>query len=429
MADVYAQERRRLWLRQLSMLQRLVRLLRQRNRFWSKRLEAAGVRSISSCEEFRRLPLLAKDELVRDQEQNPPYGTNLTYPLDRYVRLHQTSGTTGSVPLRWLDTAQSWARFVDLWVEIYRSLGVSRGDRLLFPFSFGPFIGFWGAFEAAQRLGLFCLSGGGMSSNARIRALFEHRITVLPCTPTYALHLAEVAASEGVDLAGSQVRLLIVAGEPGGSVPGVRQRIAEAWGAEVRDHWGMTEVGALGVECPCVPCRLHLLEEACIAEVLDPASGAEVEPGREGELVITTLWRDASPVLRYRTGDMVRPAPAERCRCGSYYIGFDGGILGRRDQMLFVRGNNVYPAALEDVVRAFAEVAEFEITVDRSRPLTEVTITVEPVCPQRMPESELAERVGRAIRDRFGFRVQVRVVPAGTLPRYELKARRVRFLP
>ena len=427
MASSYEAEREALWLRQRQALERLLRLVRQRNRFWAEKLRSWSDRPIRTYADLRTLPVTDKEELVRDQEAHPPYGTNLTFPLTHYVRLHQTSGTTRATPLRWLDTQASWSRFVDLWVQIYRWVGVHRGDRVMFPFSFGPFIGFWGAFEAAQQMGLFCLSGGGMTSKVRIKALLLHGITVLPCTPTYALHLAEVASAEGIDLRDSAVRLLIVAGEPGGSIPEVRQRIQTAWDAEVKDHWGMTEVGALGVECPAVPRRMHLLEEACIAEVVDPATGEPVTAGGEGELVITTLWRDGSPVIRYRTGDMVRLTPPQKCPCGTSFIGLDGGILGRRDQMIFIRGNNVYPSALESVVRTFPEVMEFRITVDRSRAMPEVLVEIEPQASLAGQTEALTRRVAEAIRERLHFRAQVQAVPPGSLPRYELKARRLQI--
>src|SRR5262249_16838586 len=162
----------------------------------------------------------------------------LTYPLARYCRLHQTSGTSGR-PLRWLDTAESWDWLLDCWDAFYRIVGLWPDDRLFFAFSFGPFLGFWTAFEAAARRGPPCLPGGGMSSVARLRFLLDHEVSVVHCTPTYALRLAEVAREEGIDLAAAPVRMLIVAGEPGGSIPATRGQIEAAWGAHVFDHNGL----------------------------------------------------------------------------------------------------------------------------------------------------------------------------------------------
>src|SRR5438105_1028830 len=202
--------------------------------------------------DFARLPFTTKAELLADQAAAPPYGTDLTYPLARYCRFHQTSGTSGQ-PLRWLDTPESWQWTLDNWQQIFEIVGVGRGDRLFFPFSFGPFLGFWTAYESASRQGLWCLPGGGMSSVARLRFLLDHAATVVLCTPTYALHLAEVAGREGLDLRSSAVRALIVAGEPGGSIPAVRARIEAGWNARRFDHSVMTQggpVAAAGVAPP-----------------------------------------------------------------------------------------------------------------------------------------------------------------------------------
>src|SRR5258708_33571229 len=148
---------------------------------------------------------------------------------------------------------------LDCWTDYFRIIGLRSDDRLFFPFSFGPFLGFWTAFEAAARLGNFCLPAGGMSSTARLRFLMDNEATIVLATPTYAQHLADVARAEGLDLASSSVRAVIVAGEPGGGIPGTRQRIEAGWGARLFDHNAMTEIGPAGIECPHNPVGLHLL--------------------------------------------------------------------------------------------------------------------------------------------------------------------------
>jgi phenylacetate-CoA ligase len=394
------------------------------NRFYAAKFAATGVsaEAVRSVADLALLPFTTKAELLADQAAHPPYGTGLTYPCERYSRLHQTSGTQGR-PLRWLDTPDSWQWALDCWKKIYAIIGVGPGDRLLFAFSFGPFLGFWTAFEAAGQLGLLTLAGGGMSSAARLRFLADNAVTVLLCTPTYALHLAEVAAEQEVELPRLGVRAIIVAGEPGGSIPATRKRIEDAWGARLFDHSGMTEVGPAGVECPENPGGLHLLEGDYLAEVLDPGTDRPVAPGQVGELVLTNLGRRGSPLLRYRTGDLVRPDPRP-CPCGRTFLRLDGGILGRTDDMIHLRGNNVYPSALEDIIRRFPAVAEFRIEVDTSATLAALHIEVEP-----HPTAEaagLAERVSHAVRDTLLFRAEVRAVPPGTLPRFEMKAKRIR---
>jgi phenylacetate-CoA ligase len=422
-ADEGYLERARLEALQAERLRALLAEILPANRFYAARFAAAGLapETVRRPADLRRLPLTRKAELLADQAEHPPYGSNLTYPRARYTRLHQTSGTQGQ-PLRWLDTAESWQWMLDNWKQIFRITEVQPGDRLFFAFSFGPFLGFWTAFEAAGQLGLLTLAGGGMSSVARLRFLADNEVTVLLCTPTYALHLAEVAARQGIELPRLGVRALIVAGEPGGSIPATRRRIEDAWGARLFDHSGMTEVGPAAVECAANPGGLHLLEGDYLAEILDPHGDRPVAPGQVGELVLTTLGRHGSPLLRYRTGDLVRPDP-NPCPCGRTFLRLQGGILGRTDDMIHMRGNNVYPSALEDVIRRFPGVAEYRIEVDASETLAALRIEVEPHAPG--DGAELAERIRQAVRDALLFRAEVRAVPPGTLPRYEMKAQRV----
>lgn len=386
--------------------------VRRSNPFYQRKFAGASIES---------LPFTTRAEVQQDQLEHPLYGTNLTYPRERYVRLHQTSGTT-TTPLRWLDTAESWAWFRNGWRLVLECAGVLEADRVFVPFSFGPFIGFWGGFEAAVDLGCLVLPAGGMTTSARLRYLLDHAATVVCCTPTYALRLAEVARAEGLDLVGSAVRVLIVAGEPGGSIPATRRRLETVWGARVFDHSGMTEIGAYGFQCGSDPTAMHVLETEFIAEVIDPVSGAPVADGTEGELVLTNLGRWGSPLIRYRTGDLVRMIRS-RCACGRWFARLQGGILGRADEMLVVRGNNVFPSTIEGVLREFDEVAEFAIAAGSPRPLTELAIEVEPKAG--IDVDGLAERIVAVMRDRLHFRPRVRLVSPGSLPRSEMKSRRV----
>src|SRR5438552_3383058 len=271
---------------QLEQLRSLVAELFPGNEFYSRKLNAAGITfDVASLGDFSsRFPFTTKTELVEDQRANPPFGTNLTNPIECYTRYHQTSGTSGA-PLRWLDTPESWEWMLESWTEILRVAGVQPADRVYFAFSFGPFIGFWLGFEAAARLGSLCVPGGGLSSSARLRSILDNGITVLCCTPTYAIRLAEVAAKEHIDLATTRVRTMIVAGEPGGSIPSVRTQLAQLWpGARVFDHRGMTEVGPVTYECPERPGVLHVIERAYFPEIIDPTTGRHLPPGSAGIL-------------------------------------------------------------------------------------------------------------------------------------------------
>jgi len=373
------------------------------NQFWRDRLD-----SVDGWDDFKRLPLTSKSELLADQASHPPFGTNLTYSVDRYVRLHQTSGSSGELPLRWLDTAESWEWWLRIWAEhVYRAASVTPADRVFLAFSFGPFIGFWSAFGGAERLGALCISGGAMTSEQRVRSILDLGATVLLSTPTYALRLADVARGMGVDLAESSVRVTIHAGEAGASIPATRDAIEAAWSASSFDHTGMTELGPTGFSCSARD-GVHLIESEFIFEVTD-----------DGELVATNLGRWGMPLIRYRTGDRVIVS-REPCPCGSPFMKIVGGIQGRVDDMFTVRGVNLYPSQVEDIVRRHPGVAEFVIEHRRERRMDEVALLVE-----TSAASFSAERLEADLRQALGVRLDCRVVPSGTLPRSELKSRRI----
>lgn len=425
MTDLLWKSRERLMDHQLERLNRLLEHVVLANAFWTERLSGWGVERGQpfNWETFRQLPLTSKSDLAADQLQFPPYGRNLSAPLTRYTRLHQTSGTTTGQPLRWLDTPTNWNWILDCWDAIYRLVELMPDDRLCFPFSFGPFLGFWAGFEGAARQGRLVLAAGGMSSEARLRLIADNQATLLGCTPTYALRLAEVAVAQGIDLPRSSIRAVLVAGEPGGCLPSVRARLEAAWGARVFDHWGMTEIGPLATEAADDPACLTVLETECIAEILDPQSGHPVANGELGELVVTNLGRIDSPVIRYRTGDLVRAA-ADPHPSGRILLRLPGGVLGRVDDMLIIRGNNVFPSSLEAVVREFAEIVEFRIVVSRQREMDHLRLDIEPV-PETADPDDLLARVKQKIQERLSFQAEVRTVSPETLPRFEMKARRV----
>ncbi len=413
---------------QLDQLRRLIAALLRSNRFYGPRLGAAGLDGeLASLEQFRlTMPTTRKTDVVADQRQHPPFGTNLTFELDRYTRLSQTSATTAA-PLRWLDTPESWTWMLDNWARVFEASGVGPGDRVFFAFSFGPFLGFWTAFESAARLGCLCIPGGGMSSAARLHTILNNGATALCCTPTYAIHLGEAAAELSLDLSESKVKAIIVAGEAGGSVSATRATIERLWpGAVVYDHHGMTEVGPVSYQCTSQTGVLHVIESAFLAEVIEPDSpdpGTPVARANEGELVLTTLGRTASPLLRYRTGDIVRVAAAEKCTCGGLDVALEGGILGRTDDMIQVRGVNIFPSAVDQIVRAAGGITEYRVQIKTSGALCEMKIQIEPQ-PSFPDVTALCARLQRELHNAFALRVPVEPVAAGQLPRYEMKAKR-----
>ncbi len=408
----------------LEKVNALLRAIVPANRFYAQKLAITAPPAFQSLREFSgRIPFTTKHEIIRDRLASPPYGTNLTFPLEKYIRCHQTSGTT-SVPIRWLDTRESWERITGNWQQIFDAAGITETDRFFFAFSFGPFLGFWSALEAAVQRGCFCLPGGGMSTLARAQAILDNSISVLCCTPTYALHLGETIREKKLDWSSSRLRLVIVAGEGGGSIPATRAKIEQLLpGTVVFDHHGMTEVGPVSFQCPAQPGVLHVLESAYFPEVIDTQTQQPVGPGESGELVLTTLDRIGSPLLRYRTGDLVKRAASAPCACGRHELALVGGILGRSDDMVVIRGVNVYPALVEEIVRKESAVAEYRVELDACGPMAELRLQIEP-SDQCADVSALCNRLAESFQAALHLRVPILPLPAGSLPRFEMKANR-----
>ena len=317
--------------------------------------------------------------------------------------------------MRWLDTGESWDWWLRTWSDhVYPAAGVTASDRIFFAFSFGPFIGFWSAFGGAGRLGAMAISGGAMTTEQRIRNLRDVGATVLLATPTYALRMAERARELRLDLTTSDVRVTIHAGEPGASIPSTRSALEAGYLATAFDHTGMTELGPTGHSCSQRD-GIHLIESEFIFEVVDDRG----RPAPEGELVATNLGRWGMPLFRYRTGDRVRTS-RDPCSCGSPYLKLLGGILGRVDDMFTVRGVNLYPSQVEDILRRHAGVTEFVIERRSVEQMDEVTLVVELAGPD--PSTE---RLEADLRQALGVRLGCRVVPVGTLLRGEMKSKRI----
>jgi phenylacetate-CoA ligase len=392
---------------------RLLELVLDRNPFQRRRVEALGLDTPPRLED---LPPLAKPDLIADQAQHPPFGTNLTYPLERYTHVWQTSGTTGS-PLRVLDTADDWNWWRRLFAHTLTIAGVDASDRVGLAFSFGPHVQFWASQEGLQELGAMAVPLGGMTSAQRIQTLAEIEATAVWCTPTYALRLHEVAVHERLDSAFDSIRLVLCTGEPGASLPGVRSRIEEAFGARCIDHAGLTETGPFGYPCP-EGHGLHVLESEFVCEIVDEQLNPAT-PGQRGELLLTPLNRTGFPVLRYRTGDVVVNTQ-DRCPAGHEDRWLPGGIVGRTDDMAIIRGMNVYPSAVEEAVRRVSGSGEFRITFyTEPSGMDEIKLEVE------LADGGAARRLQETMRQQLGLRVRVVPVAPGVLPRPNGKSRRV----
>lgn len=396
-------------------LQRLNALLTEvvaHNRFYAEKLTGASL-PLSSLDDLARLPYTFKDELVTAPVAGE-FAANLTFPLPKYVRYHRTSGTRGR-PMAVLDTAEDWQWWIDSWQFVLDAADVGPEDCVVMAFSFGPFIGFWSASDAAIARGAMVVPTGGMNTLARVEMIRATQATVVCCTPSYALRMAEIAEENQINTAAMKVRKIIVAGEPGGSLPHVRQRIEQAWNATVIDHAGASEIGPWGYS-DGEHRGLHVIESEFIAEFLSAATGGPADDGELAELVLTPLGRLGSPVIRYRTGDLVRP----RVRHGgaNRFVLLEGGVLGRADDMFIVRGVNIFPSSIDQILRGFPEVVEYRAVVTRQSNVDSLTVEIE-------DRLHAPERVAQELRLRLGLKVDVRCVNLGSLPRFEGKGHRL----
>lgn len=374
-----------------------------RDKFGSERLQ------LNSLEELSQLPLTSKSDLVASQSQHG-LSQHHTFAREKYKRVHRTSGTHGA-PLIILDSAEDWQWWSDAWQHVLTAGGVTAADRVFMAFSFGPFIGFWSAYEACVQRGAQLIPGGGLSTLARLDFMRQTQPTVIACTPSYALQLADVARQHNMPLDELPVKCLLVAGEPGGSIPACRQRIEQSWQAQVIDHCGATEIGPWGFGLPDGQ-GVHVIESNFIAELL-PVAGLIGSPLQE--LVLTSLGRHGAPVIRYRTGDLVDASYPTSGICR--FLHLRGGIIGRADDMVIVRGVNIFPSSIAAVVERFPAISEYRVLVERRGQLDDLKLEVE-------ADETTAGQVAQQLDIAIGLRVDTRAVPMGTLPRSDGKARR-----
>jgi phenylacetate-CoA ligase len=395
--------------------------------FYRKKLDAAGVEPehVRTLDDLARLPFTTKDELKQDQAEHPLWGTLLAVPFEHCLRVHMTSATTGR-PLAFVDTRDDWYGFYHSYARSLWAFGIRPADMVMAAFSYGPWIGFWSGFYAAQDLGCMVYPAGGLSTDQRIDALLTYPITVLGCTPSYALFLAEQAQKKGIDLATrTKIRITWHTGEPGASIPATKARIEAAFGAKAFDLPGLTEIAAWGFECDARSGLTHVHEDYCYPEVLDEQD-RPVKPGERGELVFTSLYRKAMPLLRYRTRDVVQLADRP-CPCGRTLVAFEGGVLARLDDMKKVRGIIVYPRRVEEIVRGHRGVEEFQIVFRRLEGLDDILVRIDPARGLQHDErAGLQRTLSDELRVGLGIRVSVELTEPGGLPRWDHKARRVR---
>jgi phenylacetate-CoA ligase len=360
-------------------------------------LRAAGVHSpedVRSLDDLSRLPFSSRDSVRAGQASRPPYGTHLTQPLHDSVRVSESAGTSGA-PLRWLDTRQDLECLAELWTTALRAIGVRPSDRLLHALP----VEHLGRLEGAQRLGSLSIVASAPG---------DHAPDVMLCTPSTALQLPTMG-----------VRLIGLVGQPGANIPSTRRRIEERFGARCADMYVLAELGVVGWQCEAYDSGIHLNEAAFIVET-------EGAFGDATELVLTSLGRWGMPAIRYRTGDLVRLS-YEGCDCGRGYVRAEGGVLGRIDELLDVRGVSLLPSTLENVVRRHPAVADYRLRVYNVRGATEVAVEIEPdvAIATEGDRARVAAEVAEDLRRSIGLRLPCEALPSGTLPQDDPQPKRV----
>ncbi|HAK54757.1 MAG: AMP-binding protein [Vicinamibacterales bacterium] len=383
--------------------------------FWRRKLDAAGVTpgDVAGLDDLSRLPFCTKEELQADQVAYPPFGSYVGVGREKLTKYMTTSGTTGR-PLRRVFSARDWGYVLD---KFQRNPRAGPGDITV---ALGPVDGLMGPMagtESAARAGAMVVLAGLYDSKTKLRVLTELRPTVVTGTASYLLYLADLAREIGVDLPGLGIRAILSVGEPGAAVPATRKRLMDGWGTFVNDGYGMTELFPLGGGCRHST-SLHIAGDFVITEIVDPGSGQAVRPGEPGEVVYTNLVGDTQPLLRYRSRDIARLATDGPCACGFTGDRLRDSIEGRVDDMIWFRGVNLYPSAIEGVVRDFEELAhEYAIVIDDTGTLPSLTLRVE---ARSVVEGEARNDLERRLRQALSAAVRVRatieLLPPGTLP-------------
>jgi len=403
---------------QWEKLRRAMAHARRYSPFWRERVPD-GINSLE--EYFDRVPLVYKKDILAAQQADPPYGTIPSTDPRLGIRHHQTSGTSGNPPVRTFDTARDWALSTDTFCTSLYAMGVRPGYRGMVAFGYGLFMGFWGMHYGLERLGCTVIPVGGLDSRTRVRLLVDYQIEVLGSTPSYAMRLIETAKEMGVDLArDANVKVVMAGGEP--RPESTTRAIADAFDARVLNAAGTTELGAMFMfECPVLANCCHIIEPTVIEEVLDPKTRQPVGYGQPGVRVSTSLGREGMQLFRHWTDDLVIRRPWHDCPCGRTWDYYDGGIIGRTDDMHKIRGVSITPVMVEDVLRGFPEVSEFQAVLRRIRGLDTVVLRVE---PKGGDQDTLRERISTAMKREIGLRPDVELAEVGSLPRSEWKTTR-----
>lgn len=393
--------------------------------FWRRKFDALGLKpeEIKTLEDLPKIPFSTKEELQKDQEENPPFGSYTASHPSTWTRYFSTSGTTGR-PVKRVFSKRDWEYICQRFArnpvlepgEIAMVLGPS--DSLTGPSA---------AVEALNYQGILVVKAGLYDTRTKIKLIQEMRPALVTGTASMLLYIADMADQMEIDLSRLGIRLVKSVGEPGAAIKGTREIIMRSWGAPVLDGYGNTELFPLGGSC-LYSVSLHIANDFVITEVIAPGSGQVLGAGKRGELVYTNIIGDTQPLLRYRSGDIGEIANFGPCQCGSTATRIVRAIEGRADDMIWYKGMNLFPSAVEAVVRSFDELAnEFEIVLDATGVVQTLTVRTEAL--ENVPPKDygqLGQRVQAELKDSLGISAQVEIIPEGSLPKTEQKGKRVR---
>ncbi len=426
--DLETLPREELEKRQLKLFRKRMRYVIEKSPFYRRKFEEADVtpRDIKTMEDVRGVPFTTKAELLKSQEEHPIFGDFPCLPPEAACRVFQTSGTTGT-PLKVPFSKKDWFRncFEQFSYYVY-GYGIESKDVAFFPFVYGLFVAWWGLQATMEQHSVTIVPGGGQTSETRLKSIIDWGATVVCGTPTYIIYLGELAQKMGIDLPSSKVRIVVTAGEPGAQVPATKKLVEGLWGAKNYDDIGSTEITNFGFECIAQK-GTHMNDAMFLPESLDKETGKPVGAGEVGELVLSNLCCETAPLLRYKTGDLVR-FDYDRCECGRTFLRMIGGVIGRVDDMFHFGGVNIFPSAIENFIRQVHEFSnEYQLVVPRQGSGKKLRIRVEPATSD-IPDDRI-QRAVKALFDNIAYNIKitpdVEVVAVGSLPRFEGKARRI----
>lgn len=425
--------RERIEILQLKKFKRIMRWAYEHSRFHRSLYDAAGVTpdDIQTLEDVHRVPKVEKSMMLPIQRKDPfPYGDALCVPLEEVTEFRQTSGTTGQ-PVYQPDTWQDWEWWSECWATLLWAQGYRPRDRVFLPFGYNVFVAYWAGHYACEKIGCETVPGGVLDTKARLLKMQELKATAMMATPTYVLGMADTALNKlglnpAVDL---DIKRITCAGEPGALIPATKKRMEQAWNAKVFDHAGATEIGAWSFECESQPGALHVNQAMFLAEIEDIETGEIItEPGRRGKLVITALDRIAQPCIRFDSKDIIEWSD-EQCDCGRTFRLIPGGVVGRSDDITKVKGVLLAPSAIEDVVRSIPGFAdEYEVVVEKKGDIDHILLKVELTEDAASRADEMKAKLKTELRVKTNLGYDIEIHPFGTLPRYEVKAKRFKDL-